>query len=59
MSKSKQRHNDDKPRNIGTASASEGALDVVLHRAVRTAGAVHCGGLCRLMYMGGALLPSS
>ena len=52
----KQRHNDDKPRNIGTASASGGCLDVVLHP-----GRAHRGTRCivtvcaALVYMGGAL----
>ena len=53
----KQRHNDDKPRGIGTAAASGGCLDVVLHpgRAHRWARCIVA--VCAaLMYMGGAFL---
>ena len=52
----KQRHNDDKPRDIGTASASEGASMWCSTWPCAPRGAVHCGGLCRLMYMGSAFL---
>ena len=51
----KQRHNDDKPRDIGTASASGGCLDVVLHPGRAHRGARCIVAVCAaLMYMGGA-----
>ena len=53
--KQKQRHNDDKPRDIGTASASGGCLDVVLHPGRAHRGARCIVAVCAaLMYMGGA-----
>ena len=53
----KQRHNDDKPRDIGTASASGGCLDVVLHPGRAHRGARCIVAVCAaLMYMGSAFL---
>ena len=53
----KQRHNDDEPRDIGTASASGGCLDVVLHPGRAHRGARCIVAVCAaLMYMGGAFL---
>lgn len=53
----KQRHNDDKPRDIGTAAASGGCLDVVLHPGRAHRGARCIVAVCAaLMYMGSAFL---
>ena len=53
----KQCHNDDKPRDIGTASASGGCLDVVLHPGRAHRGARCIVAVCAaLMYMGSAFL---
>ena len=53
----KQRHNDDKPRGIGTAAASGGCLDVVLHPGRAHRGARCIVAVCAaLMYMGSAFL---
>ena len=53
----KQRHNDDKPRDIGTAAASGGCLDVVLHPGRAYRGARCIVAVCAaLMYMGSAFL---
>ena len=53
----KQRHNDDKPRGIGTAAASGGCLDVVLHPGRAHRGARCIVAVCAaLMYMGGTFL---
>ena len=53
----KQRHNDDKPRSIGTAAASGGCLDVVLHPGRAHRGARCIVAVCAaLMYMGSAFL---
>ena len=55
--KQKQRHNDDKPRDIGTAAASGGCLDVVLHPGRAHRGARCIVAVCAaLMYMGSAFL---